>query len=631
MISIRLRILVVLLLAGAGAAPAAEPASWIEVRSPHFVVVSDAKEKGARRVALHFELIRAVFQKSFPRARVDPLGQVTVLAARDEGTLKALLPAFYEEKGRSHPAGIFLRGPEKNYVALRLDVPSEDAYHTIYHEYVHLLMSLNVPWLPTWLNEGIAEVYGNSSIGEKAVDLGRPSTAHVARLQQGRLLPLDVLLAVDHSSPHYNEANKTSIFYAQSWALAHYLMLGDRMQHSQKLAEFVRLIGGDMDQAEALQRCFGNRKALEEQLKAYVQRSTMGYVKIEPPGGIEEQEFKVRKISAAESAAVRGDFHLQNRREAEARALLEEALRLDPGLAPAHESLGFLLYQRGEKEEAADQFAEAVKLDSRSYLAHYYNALLTTANALDPDSIARAEASLRRALELNPQFGYAAAALAGLYAAQEDKLEEALPLAKRAVELNPSEVSHYLTLGGILLRLGRGDEAENAAHRALRAGKNPPETVLAQLFLEDVRRFKEHRAEMVRAETEARAARQEWERRREERKNAPAETAREELPPTASSPGPPESPDGSLRTRVEGRIVESSCAPQGKMMLTIQLPQYKLELHADDFRKVEFLTGGRNLSAGSDPCRQILGLKARITYAIEESRAGEIISIELTQ
>lgn len=629
MASIRARTLACLLLASACAANAEKPPEWIEVRSPHFVVVSDAKEKQARRVALHFELIRAVFQKSFPHARVDPVGQVTVLAARNERSLKDLLPAFWEEKGQLHPAGIFLRGPEKNYVALRVDVSSEDAYHTIYHEYVHMLMSLNVPWLPTWLNEGIAEVYGNSYIGEKAVDLGRPSAAHVALLRRGRLLPLDVLLAVDQSSPYYNEADKASIFYAQSWALTHFLMLGDRMQHNQKLVEFVGLIGSGVEQREALQRTLGDLKTLDERLKMYVQRPAMGYVKIEPPDDIEEEEFAVREISAAESAAVRGDFHLQNGREVEARILLEEALRLDPNIALAHESIGFLHYQRGEKEEAAERFAEAVKLDSRSYLAHYYNALLTAQNSLDRGSIALAENSLRRALELNPEFGYAAAALAGLYATQEDKLDQALPLAKRAVELNPSEVSHYLTLGGILLRLDRADEAESAGQRALRVAKNAAETTLAQSFLGDVQRFKEYREERKRAEAESRAAREEWDRLLEEQRKSLAERPHEERTGGESQAVAGDTPGASLRTQVEGTIVESACTPEGRMKLTIELPRYKLELHADNYHQIEFLTAGRKPSDSFDPCKQIRGMKARITYAIEEPHAGEIVSIEL--
>ena len=110
-------------------------------------------------MALQFEMIRAVFRNTFPKARVDPAQPPIILAVKDEESLKALLPAFWEQKGRMHPAGYFLGGQEKQYVALRTDTsvdpeyysPNYNPYQTIYHEYIHLLVNLNYRWLPLWL------------------------------------------------------------------------------------------------------------------------------------------------------------------------------------------------------------------------------------------------------------------------------------------------------------------------------------------------------------------------------------------------------------------------------------------------------------------------------------------------
>src|SRR5260370_8717858 len=43
---------------------------WVEVRTAHFVVGSDGGEKGARRVAEQFELVRRVFQAAMPNAHL---------------------------------------------------------------------------------------------------------------------------------------------------------------------------------------------------------------------------------------------------------------------------------------------------------------------------------------------------------------------------------------------------------------------------------------------------------------------------------------------------------------------------------------------------------------------------------
>src|SRR3990172_6073631 len=140
----------------------AEP--WLEVRSPHFIVITNGDEKQARRVAHQFELIRGVFKLIYPQARVDPGEPLIILVAKDEKTLKTVLPAYWEKKGQVRRDGFFVRGPEKNYVALRLDAEGEDPYHVVYHEYVHLLASLNHRGLPVWLSEGLAEFFASAKI-----------------------------------------------------------------------------------------------------------------------------------------------------------------------------------------------------------------------------------------------------------------------------------------------------------------------------------------------------------------------------------------------------------------------------------------------------------------------------------
>ena len=66
------------------------------------------------------------------------------------------------------------------------------------------------------------------------------SVGHVFLLRQSKMLPLQTLFEVDYKSPHYNEKNKQSIFYAQSWALMHYLIIGKAGKVDQ-LGKFMEL------------------------------------------------------------------------------------------------------------------------------------------------------------------------------------------------------------------------------------------------------------------------------------------------------------------------------------------------------------------------------------------------------
>src|SRR5215467_5280696 len=72
--------------------------TWIEVRSPNFIVVTDANEQAGRRTAHQFEMIRAVFRDYFRQKDTSAEQPITIIAMKDEGALKALLPEFWAKR-----------------------------------------------------------------------------------------------------------------------------------------------------------------------------------------------------------------------------------------------------------------------------------------------------------------------------------------------------------------------------------------------------------------------------------------------------------------------------------------------------------------------------------------------------
>jgi hypothetical protein len=72
---------------------------WIEVKSPHFVVTSNAGQSSAKSVAWQLEQIRSAIAVWWSWARVDLNKPMAVLAVKDEATMKTLAPEYWEEKG----------------------------------------------------------------------------------------------------------------------------------------------------------------------------------------------------------------------------------------------------------------------------------------------------------------------------------------------------------------------------------------------------------------------------------------------------------------------------------------------------------------------------------------------------
>ena len=445
----------VVLLSDPASAGGARP--WVEVRSPNFVVYSDASAKKARRVAWQFEQIQAVFRTLWRRARVDSGKPIVILAAKNERTLRELLPRFWERKGAARPAGFFLSRPEKHYMVLRLDVGGENPYlgvgganpySVLYHEYVHLLIVLNFKELPVWLNEGLAEFYAGTVINKDELVIGGPQPYHIRLLRQRQLLPLDVLLAVDRSSPHYNERNKVNIFYAQSWAMVHYLLMGDKGAHWDQLRDYLRLLLRGEDDIEAARRTFGDLTRFEKTLAEYMHNFAFYTGIVSASSSVPAQDYPVRELSTAESYAVRGDFHVHNNRWAEARKLLEEALKFDPQLAPAHESLALLCLHEGRLEEA---------------LSHRLTLLEALSKMGRVEEAAQVEQSILMSSQIDTN------ALGGLAAFYErsSRPAEAETLLRNARDQNPQNLSTLRLLGYFLVRQERYDEAESVFREAL--------------------------------------------------------------------------------------------------------------------------------------------------------------------
>jgi hypothetical protein len=125
--------LFVCLLAACAPTASAQTDTWLEVRTPHFLIVTNSSEKEGRRVAQQFEGMRSVFQRVFPDAELDRAAPILVFAVQDKRTLQELEPEVYLEKGQVNLIGLFSPEPQKNYVLILINAPGARPYAPIYH------------------------------------------------------------------------------------------------------------------------------------------------------------------------------------------------------------------------------------------------------------------------------------------------------------------------------------------------------------------------------------------------------------------------------------------------------------------------------------------------------------------
>lgn len=472
--------------------PAAAASKWVEVKSPNFTVYSDADAKEARQVALQFEQVRLAFEKLWAGARTRSARPVVILAVRNEGGLKALLPDYFERKGGMRPAGFTVSGSHKSYVALRTDVDDVvlqgyNPYHLLYHEYIHVLVGLNVNRVPPWFGEGLAEFFGATIVEGDRLVIGKPLPWHILDLRGRAMFDLPRLIAVDHDSPEYNEETKSGIFYAQSWALVHMLIIDPTGDGPRRVNDLlVRLRRGE-DAEAASRAALGDLAALDKRLNTYVRRPAFQYTRVDFDARVDGRAFPVRDVPAAEALALQGDFHVHRGAYALARPLLEDAARQDPKLALAQEALGVLTWREKGLAEAQPFFKRAVELDTGSFLAHFLLAWPLLEQGT-PDALAQAQVSLEKAIELNHDYAPAYDALARAIGRRGGDLGLALGLARRAVSLEPGEADYRVSVSWLLDSAGKHQEALQEAQRAVGAARDAGDRQRAQDWLDTLGR-----------------------------------------------------------------------------------------------------------------------------------------------
>jgi tetratricopeptide (TPR) repeat protein len=475
---------------------------WVRVTSDHFTVVTDASVKEGRHILDQFERIRWVFTKLFPRLNVDPVVPITAIAVKNEKGLEALLPPDRVGKGLMQLNGLFMRSADRNYVLMRLDVAEEHAYATIYHEYTHLQFASAHQWLPIWLNEGMAEFMQNTEIVDKEVLLGEPSADNILYMRQHSLIPLAVLFKVDAGSPYYHEEQKGSVFYAESWALTHYLVMKGRETHSDNLDAYMHMVGGGEDPVAAAEKAFGDINLLEKALRNCIDRGDYKALKLSSAAApIDESGFKSQVLAQTDADAARADLMAYDQRTDEARALIDTVLKQDPNNIQARETLGYLASRAGKIDEARKWYGEAIKLGAQDFLVYYDYASLSFG-----EDNGEVENDLRTAIKLNPRFAPAYDRLAAFLAMHREDLDEAHMLNLQATELEPDNIIYRINGANVLEQADRYNDAVNVLKAAARIARNDRETAMVQTALEQAEQSQQRRAEMAEVERQQQQA-----------------------------------------------------------------------------------------------------------------------------
>jgi hypothetical protein len=590
------------ILAALLASSPAAAAEWIRVETQNFIVYGETGERRVREVAAEFERFREAMARVLPGAARPAAVPTVVMVFGSERSFQPYKPRFNGKPIKLN--GCFYSTEDMNHVAM-VDGDTAESLRTIFHEYVHLVISNMMPNMPLWLNEGLAEYYSTFEVqsdGRRAI-LGRVIPNHLALLNQRSMFRIEELLTIDESSSAYNEGERQTLFYAQSWALVHMLMAGLDNRSSQ-VAAYLDLVANGTPSLAAWQKIFDSEN-IARQLSRYIAQDVMKGVLYRFERDIPKPAADASKVTISDTEAALGDLLRRVATPEEASARLEKAIALEPRSARARALFALHALDHDENARARALLLEA--MDDRSdWLVQYHVATGLTRLAADDANreqvlVQNARNAIGVVLAARPELPNAHALSARLDSMGPGDLARGLTAIRRARTLAPGRADYALLEAFILMRRGDFTEAKSLLTPLLSPIHSTNVRDHARKILGQVARHE--------SETAAYLAR--------------LQGLQTERPAETSSPATADDVKivtnyrtvGEGETRIEGRLERIDCVGGGVVLL-VRVEKGLERFPARDLAGIEFISyrsdlrGGVTCAARTPPDRIFLTWRA---------------------
>jgi tetratricopeptide (TPR) repeat protein len=428
---------------------------WIEVTSPHFRVQTDTAESFARSVIEQYERQRELLARiAFPTWQA-PADRLDVVIFEDSDEFGAISPsgfgAYYQETRHGAVTHARIVAPAgSNYMT-----SVTFGRTTMVHELVHRFVSANRPFVPTWLNEGLAQYYET---------LEEDRSTHEVIL--GEHAPTGSLIAdwsavayLIGASPEqfYNE-KKMSANYSAAWGLVHFLI-----HHPGERARLDCLLwqrDGRESVVDAERRCLrtDDPRTLDVAVRSYFEGTPSLGVRVPAPPFAPSPTLTMRKMSVVEvlrlrATALTWDIPAAFER---AKSIIGRAAQLAPDDPETQLLLAEVWQREGRPDlrEAALRKAVASRPDEPRFLVSLAAALVARFPSQPTTEKAAEIAALLDRVVALPCPAEVLAFAAKLSALQPDRMDRALDLARKAVAEAPGCASCHATLAEILVKKG---------------------------------------------------------------------------------------------------------------------------------------------------------------------------------
>ncbi len=246
-------------------APTQQNSWWFdapETRAGAYWIKTDLEAGPARELAAHLNLMFAEYGKRLaglpPRA---PAPLNVLLFQRQQDYLATLGQQFGVDA--SGTGGMFFVTPAGSALAAWVEGLSRRRIeHVLQHEGFHqFAWSRFGADLPMWVNEGLAEFFGESVVVDRTLILGQtnPRVIDAVReaIEQEKSIPFRRMLSM--TPEQWSESlqrGSAAVAYRQAWSMVHFLVYGDGGRYTARFEAYLKLINSGLPSEHAFTRAF---------------------------------------------------------------------------------------------------------------------------------------------------------------------------------------------------------------------------------------------------------------------------------------------------------------------------------------------------------------------------------------
>jgi tetratricopeptide (TPR) repeat protein len=468
----RSAILSLFVLLAAGTAQAAVPLpghDWTKLAvADDYVIYSHASDRATRDIADRLMTFRNALSL-VTKFKVEAPQPVTLIVFR---SYTEMLPYAQAVMGAKRDFGaVSFHDGDGDTILLNGDQWLHSVGPEVYHELTHTFTFRGNATLPLWFIEGIAEFYSTFDVIRGQVKIGVPPREHLDWLRSRGLKPLVNVLNADRKSPEYQGGSRTNDFYAESWLLVHYLLLGNP-ERGKAASQFLTLLAANQPPERACQLAFGISVAdLERELLRYLEQGSMNSIHytldssnkapigVPAPVGREEVIYSIGNLLARSSSS----------RE-EGKAFLGEAMQLNDHRAETLADLGMLAEANGKQGSGDPLFEKAVALGNGGATVYrQYGRSLIDRQHEHPDAVqvAKARSLFEKAVALNPKVAEAHIGLGMTYLLTPGDVHVGISELEKGLELDPGNINAAMNLVVLLVRAGERQRAEEVIDKKI--------------------------------------------------------------------------------------------------------------------------------------------------------------------